>query len=50
MINFLGLFTSFDSIISRDEIADLQYLTKYQQTGPKSNVHATVCCVYLIHY
>jgi len=46
---FLGTFFNF--FIRLIAMIKLQvYLTKYEQTGFKSNDHTTACCVNLVHY
>jgi len=46
---FLGTF--FNCLIRLQAMTKLHvYLTKYEQTGFKSNDHTTGCCVNLLHY
>ena len=46
---FLGTFFNF--FVRLQAMIKLQvYLTKYEQTGSKSNDHTTACCVNILHY
>ena len=46
---FLGTFLNY--LIRLQAMTKLRvYLTKYEQTGFKSNDHTTGCCVDLLHY